>query len=605
MQFSEGKHEWEEVQMDSEGPGDVPFPPQSTDGFADYVARCHSNRQNKFKDQFALMQEYDTDFPKTVGTSHGIKKLNRFNNITVYDHNRVVLRSIDGHSDCQRDFINASFIDGYKRRQKYIATQGPLPKTVVDFWRMVWQERSQTIVMLANLVEANSVKCHKYWPETGTLSFGPFNVTITGQQILADYTTREFSVQLAESSEPALSVTQFHFTAWPDHGVPDYATSLLAFHKKVKKHHKEAMGPITVHCSAGVGRTGTLITIDCVLEQLQGEKVVDIAGVIIHLRTQRMKMVQSLDQYVFIHDAILEVITCGDTQIDAGDYIQKLRKYKSSPNAHPNEFDNQFNVLEKLSPTPMEVSQKVGLNNPSKNRNDRYLPGDQWRVVLRGDKVDYIHAVFVNGYKQQRAFIIAQSPMESTARDFWKMVHDRKCGVIVMLCDLVEDGEETCYQYWSKTGVAQFGEYTVDLLEEKAVKGFLLRKITVYNIKTADAHQVVQLHMVNWSPDGSCSNLTTITCVIREMTDIQMKTGNQSIVVHCSDTVGRSGMFCAIVTTIERCKTEGVVDVFQVVKALRVQKPGAVLTVAQYRLLFEAVLVYLESFDTYSNFVRK
>ena len=132
----------------------------------------------------------------------------------------------------------------------------------------MWQERSQTIVMLANLVEACAVKCHKYWPETGTMTFGPFNVTITGQQILADYTTREFSVQvltflkpvndysfsvtvtlqLTGSSEPALSVTQFHFTAWPDHGVPDYATSLLAFHKKVKKHHKPFMGPMIIHC---------------------------------------------------------------------------------------------------------------------------------------------------------------------------------------------------------------------------------------------------------------------------------------------------------------------------------------------------------------------
>ena len=134
----------------------------------------------------------------------------------------------------------------------------------------MWQERSQTIVMLANLVEACAVKCHKYWPETGTMTFGPLNVTITGQQILADYTTREFSLQVVKfltpfnepihlcncvyvlqltgSSEPALSVTQFHFTAWPDHGVPDYATSLLAFHKKVKKHHKPFMGPIIVHC---------------------------------------------------------------------------------------------------------------------------------------------------------------------------------------------------------------------------------------------------------------------------------------------------------------------------------------------------------------------
>ncbi|CAI8052191.1 Receptor-type tyrosine-protein phosphatase S [Geodia barretti] len=351
---------------------------------------------------------------------------------------------------------------------------------------MVWQERSQSIVMLANLVEASSVKCHKYWPETGTLSFGPFNVTITGQQILADYTTREFSVQLAESSEPALSVTQFHFTAWPDHGVPDYATSLLAFHKKVKKHHKRGMGPMIVHCSAGVGRTGTLITIDCVLEQLQGEeKVVDIAGFIIHLRTQRMKMVQSLEQYMFIHDAILEAVTCGDTQIDASLFSRRITEMSHRyPQTQLTEYENQFRVLEKVSPKPWEIPRNKALQHPFKNRNDYYLPSDDWGVVLRGDKQDYIHATFVNGYKQKRAFIIAQSPMESTARDFWKMVHDRKCGVIVMLCDLLEDGQETCYQYWPvRRGMAQFREYTVDLMEEKPVKGFVMRTLVVVNEK--------------------------------------------------------------------------------------------------------------------------
>ncbi|CAI8037248.1 Receptor-type tyrosine-protein phosphatase delta, partial [Geodia barretti] len=433
--------------LDIEGSDDSPalkenafFDQILAEMFGDYVTRCHSSDNRDFKHQFTVMQDCGAGFSTIAGSNTSLQKLNRYANIMPYDDNRVFLVAVEGHTEYKGDYINASYIDGYNFEHKFIATQGPLPNTTVDFWRMVWQERSQSIVMVTNLVEGNRIKCHKYWPETGTLSFGPFNVTITGQQILADYTTREFSVQLAESSEPALSVTQFHFTAWPDHGVPDYATSLLAFHKKVKKHHKGGMGPIIVHCSAGVGRTGTLITIDCVLEQLQEEKVVDIAGVIIHLRTQRMKMVQSLEQYIFIHDAILEVLTCGDTQIDACNLrrvTQKMTECDTQTNL--NDFEKQFEVLEKVSVKPGEIARSEALRNPTKNRSDDYLPGDAWRVALRGDLQTYIHAVFVNGYKQQRAFIIAQSPMESTARDFWKMVHDRKCGVIVMLCDLVED----------------------------------------------------------------------------------------------------------------------------------------------------------------------
>ncbi|CAI8036567.1 Receptor-type tyrosine-protein phosphatase alpha [Geodia barretti] len=307
-----------------------------------------------------------------------------------------------------------------------------------------------------------------------------------------------------------------------------------------------------------------------------------------------MKMVQSLEQYMFIHDAILEAVTCGDTQIDASLFSRRITEMSHRyPQTQLTEYENQFRCLlslvRYLGTRLYNIHSRIAMTTTS--------PSDDWGVVLRGDKQDYIHATFVNGYKQKRAFIIAQSPMEPTARDFWKMVHDRKCGVIVMLCDLrhvINTG--LC------GGMAQFREYTVNLMEEKPVKGFVMRTLVVVNEKAGSAHQVVQLHMTNWSPDGSCSHLATITSVINEMSAIQRRTGNNPIIVHCSDTVGRSGMFCAIVTTIERCKTEGVVDVFQVVKALRVHKPGAVLTVAQYELVFQAVLVYLRSFETYSNF---
>ena len=154
-------------------------------------------------------------------------------------------------------------------------TAGPLPKTVVDFWRLVWQEKPLTIVMVTNLVEGTKIKCQQYWPDSATKSYGPFQVTITDEQTLADYTTRSLLVQVCEwvfdsftagtssytntvhytvytqlkgSSEHGLKVTQFHFIAWPDHGVPDYATPILAFHRKIKKHHRPSKGPMLVHC---------------------------------------------------------------------------------------------------------------------------------------------------------------------------------------------------------------------------------------------------------------------------------------------------------------------------------------------------------------------
>ena len=150
-----------------------------------------------------------------------------------------------------------------------VTSPGPLPETVVDFWRIVWQERVPSIVMITNLEEGGKPKCQQYWPDSGTERFGPFQVSITEQQILANYTIRKLTVQvcgasalrfgrrkklyaiflqLSNSSAHTLEVTQFHFMAWPDHGVPESATPILAFHRRVKKEHNVLEGPMVVHC---------------------------------------------------------------------------------------------------------------------------------------------------------------------------------------------------------------------------------------------------------------------------------------------------------------------------------------------------------------------
>ena len=201
-----------------------------------------------------------------------------------------------------------------------ISSPGPLPSTLVDFWRLLWQERPPIIVMLTNLKEGNKIKCQQYWPDSGSKEFGPFTVTITDQQVLADYTIRILSVKVSvfslycvsmllysvlfvftvavydpqlEGSTRNFKTTQYHFTIWPDHGVPDYASPILGFHNRVKSQHNPSKGPLLVHCSAGVGRTGTYIVIDNVLEQIAAEEVVDISGAIVKARNQRMKLVQT------------------------------------------------------------------------------------------------------------------------------------------------------------------------------------------------------------------------------------------------------------------------------------------------------------------------
>ncbi|KAI4826999.1 hypothetical protein KUCAC02_030427, partial [Chaenocephalus aceratus] len=227
------------------------------------------------------------------------------------DHTRVRLQLLEG--DPHSDYINANYIDGYHRPRHYIATQGPMQETVRDFWRMVWQENSASIVMVTNLVEVGRVKCVRYWPDE-TEVYGDIKVTLIETEPLAEYVIRTFTVQKKGHHE-IRELRQFHFTSWPDHGVPCYATGLLGFIRQVKFLNPPDAGPIVAHCSAGAGRTGCFIAVDIMLDMAENEGVVDIFNCIRELRSQRVNMVQTEEQYVFVHDAILEACLCGNTAI--------------------------------------------------------------------------------------------------------------------------------------------------------------------------------------------------------------------------------------------------------------------------------------------------
>ncbi|XP_019857589.1 PREDICTED: receptor-type tyrosine-protein phosphatase epsilon-like [Amphimedon queenslandica] len=574
------------------------------DKFGEFVANGHAKGNEGFRSQFGTLNSGENEHSVTIAVTQSNKPLNRFANIVVYDDNRILLNQIPGNRDCQNDYVNACYIDGYSQDYKYIATQGPVTKTLVDFWRLIWQEKPPVIVMVTNVKEEKKIKCHQYWPESGSTSYGPFRIELTKDQALSDYTIREMHLTLLGSDQPPLLITQYHFTSWPDHGVPEYATSILQFHRRIKNEYKPTKGPMLVHCSAGVGRTGTFMAIDMGLQQAEKEGGIDIISIINKMRQQRMKMVQTADQYIFVNDAVLESVTCGNTQVDSRNArIVFNRMSKPDTKTGRTGFIDQFTVLEQVTQRPDEVTHNIASQNNDKNRSTQFLPRDNYRVPLKGEHPDYINAVFINGYKEKKAFIIAESPMFNTARNFWKMIDDRNVTAIVMLCHEKEIDQEVCYQYWPSTpsGLV-IGEYAIMLSSEEIYNGYIERKLEVKNTNTGSTQSVMQYQITNWVSTRKMAKPQTILSVIEEMYKTQRRRGNTSIVVHCSDTVGRSAMFCAAATTINKCKTEGVIDVFQVLKSQRIQKPGSVQTVQQYQGIFQIVLTYLDSFETYSNF---
>ncbi|XP_072311926.1 receptor-type tyrosine-protein phosphatase H-like [Eucyclogobius newberryi] len=244
-----------------------------------------------------------TEQSQKAATIQENKSKNRFINVLPYDHSRVRLTSSSPHND----YINASYIPGYNSKKEFIAAQGPLPSTVRDFWRMVWEQKVRGIVMVTNCTEGGRIKCEQYWPDSNAHVGGDLEVFTTSEQKEPDWTLREFKVKHRHTSEER-TVRHFHFTAWPDHGVPQGTQLLIQFRALVRRHMQtEAAGaPTVVHCSAGVGRTGTIIALDVLLQQMETEKAVDINGFVHKMRLNRPHMVQTESQYMFLHQCILD-----------------------------------------------------------------------------------------------------------------------------------------------------------------------------------------------------------------------------------------------------------------------------------------------------------
>ncbi|KAF5901151.1 receptor-type tyrosine-protein phosphatase H-like, partial [Clarias magur] len=281
------------------------YKPIPLENFPMHFTTMSRDQNRGFLGEYEDLSTVGTDQSCAAATLPENKSKNRFTNVLAYDSSRVKLASQTG-SDT--DYINANYIDGYGKEKQYIAAQGPLPSTVNDFWRMVWEQKSSAIVMLTNCNEGGRIKCEQYWPTDDTpWLYGNLRVSVQSEQKQSCWTRREFVVR-NESAAEELGVTQFHFTAWPDHGVPTGTEDLIQFHRIVRQHIETFPfnGPTVVHCSAGVGRTGTLIALDLLLQQMKEEKEVNVADCVHRMRLSRALMVQTPSQYVFLHQCIMD-----------------------------------------------------------------------------------------------------------------------------------------------------------------------------------------------------------------------------------------------------------------------------------------------------------
>ncbi|XP_028833171.1 receptor-type tyrosine-protein phosphatase S isoform X10 [Denticeps clupeoides] len=584
-------------------PGMLSHPPIPISELAEHTELLKAN------DNLRLSQEYESVDPGQQFTwEHSNlevnKPKNRYANVIAYDHTRVILMPIEGIMGS--DYINANYIDGYRKQNAYIATQGPLLETFGDFWRMVWEQRAASIVMMTRLEEKSRIKCDQYWPSRGTDTYGIIQVTLLDTMELATFCVRTFSLHKSGTNERR-EVRQFQFTAWPDHGVPEYPTPFLAFLRRVKACNPPDAGPVIAHCSAGVGRTGCFIVIDAMLERIRHERTVDVYGHVTLMRSQRNYMVQTEDQYSFIHEALLEAVSCGNTEVAARSmfsYIQKLAQVESGEHVTGMELE-----FKRLANTKAHTSRFVSANLPCnkfKNRLVNIMPYETTRVCLhpiRGlEGSDYINASFIDGYRQQRAYIATQGPLAETTEDFWRMLWEHNSTIVVMLTKLREMGREKCHQYWPAERSARYQYFVVDPMAEYNMPQYILREFKVTDARDGQSRTVRQFQFTDWPEQGVPKSGEGFIDFIGQVHKTKEQFGQDGpISVHCSAGVGRTGVFITLSIVLERMRYEGAVDIFQTVKMLRTQRPAMVQTEDEYQFCYQAALEYLGSFDHYAT----
>ncbi|KYO38674.1 tyrosine-protein phosphatase non-receptor type 12 [Alligator mississippiensis] len=306
------------------------------------------NGEDNFASDFMRLRRLSTKYrtekiyPTATGEKEENVKKNRYKDILPFDHSRVKLTLKTPLQDS--DYINANFIKGVYGPKAYVATQGPLANTVIDFWRMIWEYNVAIIVMACREFEMGRKKCERYWPVCGeeAVTFGPFRVSCEAEQARTDYFIRTL---LLEFQNETRSVYQFHYVNWPDHDVPSSFDSILDMISLMREYQEHEDVPICIHCSAGCGRTGAICAIDYTWNLLKAGKIPEefnVFNLIQEMRTQRHSAVQTKEQYELVHRAIAQL------------FEKQLQKYESHADWKIVDGVNDINTENAISSSDLE-----------------------------------------------------------------------------------------------------------------------------------------------------------------------------------------------------------------------------------------------------------
>ncbi|XP_071118899.1 receptor-type tyrosine-protein phosphatase epsilon-like isoform X5 [Haliotis cracherodii] len=508
--------------------------------------------------------------PYGVSQQDGHQGKNRFQGYYPYDYNRVLLSksSDDPHSH----YINASYIDGFTQKKAYIAAQAPNTLTVCDFWRMIWEINCSRIVMLTNLVETCKVKCEPYWLDKGDLDVGLFTISVTKICHRSHWIIRDLEAKSKETGN-SRHFQQFHFITWPDHGTPD-STALMEFLWRIRATPNPQGSPLLVHCSAGIGRTGTYIAVDYLLDQALADRKLDVFGFVTQMRDQRKGMVQTKEQYAFIYTTLHQALTFGNTAMDVSEFSHKRSTNKTFPMGSMDirVFLERANQEIKIASSAQETKGRILLDG----KKDIWAVSSPSRLCVRG-------------------YVITEVPSTITSPQFWRLTEDKgSTNVITMLLNfknvehfLPNPGNNLDL---SSVNVNCIGETNVN--PDITLRNFKIQTRGSSTPTSVDVYLIHQLSAVSHSSllelieaidlSATGDNLLPVTVVFSEATR------RQAI------------LFCILNNIIQGVKHDSTVEIYNNIRYMTHLLQDNV-TVEDVSLCFDVASAYLDPESVYAN----
>ncbi|XP_065924737.1 receptor-type tyrosine-protein phosphatase alpha isoform X2 [Magallana gigas] len=541
---------------------------------------------------------YGERFPCEVAKSAGNIPKNRFKTTFPYDHSRVVLES---SKEFNSDYINANYIENMEGKREFIASQGPRVNTVVDHWRMIWQEHVNYIVMLTNLIEGPKVKCHQYWPEAGKeMDVDPFSLTLLEEKVYAYFVVRKMAVRKKKVTG-SRTVVQFHYTHWPDHGTPD-PLNLVDFLRQFRHKIKPSHHPILVHCSAGIGRTGTFIALDVLSRYGKVKGKVNIIEYVKAMRKDRMTMIQNVDQYVFLYHALYEFFRRSGQFVRKDDFLSEFANLNKAESKK--QLSDEFNELTSLKPKYEAKDYKSGKKHQKLNASKSVLPVEKYLVYLTSHiagRDTYYNAINVSSFTQAEELISAQFPVAGAAIDLVRLLIDEDCSFLVSLNPMSEVKE---LKDWVNDNIKtiKLDPYEITKHAQTEQSPDIRKTNLKIKGKEDDILGVEILECMSWSSSHTVpTDKSILINFIKQFCLDRRSHPDGRVAVLSKDGAVGCGVFCAVYNAVQQIQQDAEVDMFTIVRQLQVRRPEMISTVEEYELCYDAVHQFLASDSVYAN----